>query len=162
MVWPFYGPCYQLPCWRSCFGFVWPYCGNNNLILSGPVPTRVHAPALGPVPASILGPTAASTCVIPLPAALGSGPAAASLDNINIGPSTTGFGPIAAPVFNIHVLAPGTREPPPRTAVPAPVSVSISTPEVVEESSCLSPGPRFNGPVDPDSDWASLSRPGLA
>src|SRR6185437_6177596 len=28
---------------------------NNNLILSGPVPTRVHAPALGPVPASISG-----------------------------------------------------------------------------------------------------------
>src|SRR5438270_4821449 len=61
---------------------------DNNLILSGPAPTRVHAPALGPVPASILSPTAASTCVIPLPAALGSGPAATSLDNITIGPST--------------------------------------------------------------------------
>jgi hypothetical protein len=136
---------------------------NNNLILSGPVPTRVHAPALGPVPASVLGPTVAATCVIPLPAASGSGPAAAPLDNINIGPSATGFGPIAAPVFNIHVLAPGTREPPPRTAVPAPVSgtaapicgpafpdISIPIPEVVEESSCLSPGPRFNGSVDPE------------
>ena len=39
-------------------------------------------------------------------------PALLPLDNINIGPSATGFGPIAAPVFNIHVLAPGTREPP--------------------------------------------------
>jgi len=99
-------------------------------------------------------------CVIPLPAASGSGPAAAPLDNNNIGPSTTGLGPIAAPVFNIHVLAPGNREPPPRTAVPAPVSgtaarpafpdISIPIPEVVEESSCLSPGPQSNGPVDPE------------
>ena len=90
------------------------------------------------------------------------------LDNINIGPNTTGFGPIAAPVFNIHVLAPGNREPPPRTAVPAPVSgtaapicgpafpdISIPIPEFVEESSCYHRG------LDSMALWTLSSRFGL-
>ena len=162
VLWPLSTPVLAFLFW-VCLALLW-HIYITIILFSGPVPTRVHAPALGPVPASVLGPTAS-----------GSGPAAAPLDNINIGPSATGFGPIAAPVFNIHVLAPGTREPPPRTAVPAPVSgtaapicgpafpdISIPIPEVVEESSCLSPGPRFNGSVDPELQIWPLCLAGLA
>ena len=129
---------------------------NNNLITSVFGPTVAPIPrgqvVLGAIPAALSsGPTIAPIGVAPVPAALVSGPTMASINN-NIDSIAPGFGHTAAPL--IHVPTPGSHVPL-CNAVPAPASaasicntvtrISISIPEVVDESSCPSPGPRFEG-----------------
>ena len=125
---------------------------NNNLIASvfgSTVAPRslVHVPNIGPI---------------------APGPTVATINNNN-GPIGPISGPVGALRPRVHVPAPGSgtalchivvqtpAAPGSRgaassicnTVVPE-VVISIPEVEVVEESSCPSPGPRFEGPIDPD------------